>query len=139
MSGIFIYTINSLGVQEKVSDTEMLLYPPKKKSHLPVLFAQHGDVSYRDIEVVNQERDRSFKIESIVNQPSMYTGIPLFGLISVKMYRLIKKDIIVSLLKFFKYLAITINIGVVKISEFNLYNAKSQMVSLIFDRVNDTH
>ena len=29
----------------------MMFYPPKKKSHLPVLFAQHGDVFCRDMNV----------------------------------------------------------------------------------------
>jgi hypothetical protein len=40
--------------------------------------------------------------------------------------------------KLFKYLVVPVHIGVGKIAQFNLSNAKSEMVTLVFDRVNDT-
>ena len=39
--------------------------------------------------------------------------------------------------KFFKYLVIPVQIGVGKVTKFYLSSAKSEMVTLIFDRVND--
>jgi len=39
--------------------------------------------------------------------------------------------------KFFKYLVVTVHIGVGKVTKFYLSSAKSEMVTLVFDRVND--
>jgi hypothetical protein len=39
--------------------------------------------------------------------------------------------------KLFKYLVVPVNIGVGKIAQFNLSGTKSEMVALVFDRVND--
>jgi len=37
----------------------------------------------------------------------------------------------------FKYLVVPVHIGIGKIAQFNLSSAKSEMVTLVFDRVND--
>jgi len=79
----------------------MLLYPPKKQFHLPALLVQHSDVFRLDADVVSQERERSFKVGSIINYSPQHAGILLLGLIAGKAYRLIKQDIIRSFQKLF--------------------------------------
>ena len=53
----------------------------------------------------------------------------------VNSFALSKIDHVVG--KFFKYLVIPVQIGVGKVTKFYLSSAKSEMVTLIFDRVND--
>ncbi len=80
---------------------EMLLYPPKKQLHLPALLVQHSDIFRLDADVVGQERERSFKVGSIVNNPSQHAGILLLCLVARKTYRLVKQDVISFIQKLF--------------------------------------
>ena len=107
---INLYPHSVLCIAPEGRDAEMLLYPPKKEFHLPALLVQHSDVFRLDADVVSQERERSFKVGSIVNYPPQHAGILLPGLIASKAYRLIKQDVIRSIQKLF-----TINNSVLEV------------------------
>ncbi|GAP68534.1 por secretion system C-terminal sorting domain, partial [Bacteroidales bacterium 6E] len=77
-----LYSHSVFRITPERCDAEMLLYPPKKEFHLPALLIQHSDVFRLDADVVGQERERSFKVGSIVNDPPHYAGIFLPGLVA---------------------------------------------------------
>lgn len=98
---INLYSDSVLCIAPEGRDAEMLLYPPKKKFHLPALLIQHSDVSCPEADVVSQECERSFKVGSIVNYPLQHARILLLGLIASEAYCLIKQDVIRPFQKLF--------------------------------------
>jgi len=98
---INLYSHSVFRIAPEGSDPEMLLYPPKKKFHLPALFVKQSNVFRFNDKVVGQECERSLKVGSIVNDPSQNEGILFSGLVASKIYRLIKQDIILSVQKLF--------------------------------------
>ncbi len=98
---INLYSHSVFRIAPEGRDPEMLLYPPKKKFHLPALFVQHSNVFGFDDKVVGQKCERSLKVGSIVNDPSQSDRILFPGLVASKVYRLIQQDVILSVQKFF--------------------------------------
>lgn len=72
----------------------MLLYPSEEQFHLPSLFVLQSDVTGFERKVVGQERKRPLQFRSVVNDSPESTRILLPGLITRKVYRLIKQNVI---------------------------------------------
>ncbi len=98
---INLYPHSVFRIAPEGRDAEMLLYPTKKKFHLPALLVQQSDVLRLDADIVGKERECSLKVWSIVNYPPQHTWILLLCLIASKVYHLIKQDVVHSFQKLF--------------------------------------
>ena len=105
------------GVSPKGLHSEMLLYPAKEQFYLPTFFVEQGYVFGLECKIVGQERERSFKVRSIVNYSPHICWILLLGLIAVKAYCLVKKNIIHSIQKLSAVNHIVIKTGLLPYNE----------------------
>ncbi len=96
---IYLYSDSILGCSPKGSYSEMLLYPSEEEFNLPSLLVQHCDILCPDTEVVSQVGERSFQIRSIVNYSPQHGWILFLGLITRKLYRLVKKYVVLAVKK----------------------------------------
>ena len=106
----------------------MLFYASEEQFNLPSLLVQQSYITSLEHKVVCQERERSLQFRSIIDYPPESAGILLLALSKI--------DYVVG--ELFKYPVVPVGIRVGNIAELNVSAAKSEMITLILDGINDT-
>ena len=149
---IDLYPNSVLGVSPEGCHSEMLLYPSEEQLNLPSLLVQQSYITSLEHKVVCQERERSLQFKSIPlfseecpleqTQAEVYGGgvkrieLSMQDKLPVQSLALSKIDHVVG--ELFKYPVVPVGIRVGNIAELDVSAAKSEMITLILDGINDT-
>ena len=98
---VYLYAYSILGLSPEGFDSQVLFNPFEKEFDLPPVLVKECDVLGRKIEVVRIVRERSLKVERIVNDTSDGKGLVLLVPFSNKADGLIPQDVILPVKQVF--------------------------------------